>query len=131
MNNFDLNILKILRSFFSLKGNLSSLHDISINDFLSGRNVLRVLHNSKSYFGEQLGFDNNELINYERCFYVLVRLLLNKLPNEIKNYEDFNDVIKLDILMRLSKSNYFDFDINDALTLELINHLWEESIVIQ
>ncbi len=121
--NFD--FLKHLFEISASNSFIKRIYNLEVGNIIGDANARLDLESLRMYLYKERGYSNDELLLFDNTFYVLIKLMINAMPSEIKNVEQIN-TMKVVTVIDLSKIYFRDFNFDDLNNRNMITYFWNE-----
>jgi hypothetical protein len=121
--NFD--FLKHLFEISASNSFIKRIYNLEVGNIIGDADARLDLESLRMYLYKERGYSNDELLHFDNTFYVLIKLLINAMPSEIKNADPFN-TMKVVTVIDLSKIYFKNFNFDDLGNRNMITDFWNE-----
>lgn len=121
--NFD--FLKHLFEISASNSFIKRIYNLEVSNIIGDADARLDLESLRMYLFKERGYSTDELLHFDNTFYVLIKLMINAIPSEIKNADPFN-TMKVVTVIDLSKIYFKDFNFDDLGNRNMITDFWNE-----
>lgn len=121
--NFD--FLKHLCDISASNSFIKRIYNLEVGNIIGDADARLDLESLRMYLYKERGYSTDELLHFDNTFYVLIKLMINAIPSEIKNADPFN-TMKVVTVIDLSKIYFINFNFDDLGNRNMITDFWDE-----
>jgi len=121
--NFD--FLKHLFEISASNSFIKRIYNLEVSNIIGDADARLDLESLRMYLYKERGYSTDGLLHFDNTFYVLIKLMINAIPSEIKNADPFN-TMKVVTVIDLSKIYFKNFNFDDLGNRNMITDFWNE-----